>query len=65
MSCPPVTVDVTVEITGGDLVVQEGAGSVLVCVTLDHVPLVPVAVTISSSGMTAQSEILNPNFLHK
>ena len=45
--------DVTVSIIGGDRVVGEDAGSVEVCVQLDHTPLVPVSVTLTSTSGTA------------
>lgn len=48
----------TVGITGIDQAVKEDAGSVEVCVTLDHSPLVPVSVNITTENGTAQSKTI-------
>ena len=45
--------DVTVSITNGDQIIQEDVGSVEVCVQLDHTPLTPVSVTLTSTSGTA------------
>ena len=47
----------TASITGGDRVVGEDAGSVEVCVQLDHTPLTPVSVTLTSTSGTAVGKL--------
>ena len=49
-------VDVTANITGGDRIVDEDAGSVEVCVSLDHAPEVPVSVTVTTTSGMALGE---------
>ena len=51
--------DVSVSITGGNRVVTEDAGSVKVCVALDHSPRVPVSVSISTEDGTALGKIIH------
>lgn len=52
--CVFFTVVVIVSTASEDQVISEDAGSVEVCVTLDHVPLVPVLVTVSTQDGTAE-----------
>ena len=48
----------TVSITGGGRIVREDVGSVEVCVQLDHTPLTPVSVTLTTTSGTALSRHL-------
>lgn len=45
--------DVMVNIVGGDRIVEEDDGFVKICMSLDHVPLVPVSITINTADGTA------------
>ena len=45
--------EVIVRLSSGNQTVSEDAGSVKVCVELDHSPLVPVSITLSTESGTA------------
>jgi len=47
------TLELSVSLTGGDQTVEEDVGQVKVCVELDHPPLVPVLVTLTTQPGTA------------
>ncbi len=50
--------EVRVNIVGGNRTVGEDAGQVEVCVELNHSPLVPVFVTLSTESGTALSKTM-------
>ena len=50
--------EVSVSITSGNQTVREDVGQVEVCIELDHSPLVPVYVTLTTLSGTAMSKTL-------